>query len=281
VTVAGPYAIIFTPAARRRLSNLPLSAATALYEHLTGPVAGNPRRLGKPLDAPFDEVLSTRRGDYRALYTVDDTTRRREQASQNRQRIIDAARALFAARGYAATSLAQVAAEAGVAVQTVYAAFGTKASLLKHAIDVALVGDHAQVPMIEREAIKRIIAEPDPHQALAAYAALVRQVAERAGALLAAAWAAAPSDPAVAALTDELDAQRLRGMTSAAQTIAAKAAAAGYLADGITELDIRDLLWALNSPQIYSMLVGELGWSPDRFQHWLTRAWTRLLLDPP
>jgi mRNA interferase RelE/StbE len=75
VTRAGPYAITFTPAARRRLSSLPLPAATALFEHLTGPVAGNPRRLGKPLDAPFEEVLSTRRGDYRALYTVDDQVR--------------------------------------------------------------------------------------------------------------------------------------------------------------------------------------------------------------
>src|SRR5215469_6143305 len=51
----GPYTITFTPAARRRLGNLPLSAATALYEHLTGPVAQNPHRLGKPLDAPFED----------------------------------------------------------------------------------------------------------------------------------------------------------------------------------------------------------------------------------
>jgi mRNA interferase RelE/StbE len=69
------YAVTFTPAARRRLGKLPLSAATALFEHLTGPVAANPRRLGKPLDAPFEEVLSTRRGDYRALYAVDDRAR--------------------------------------------------------------------------------------------------------------------------------------------------------------------------------------------------------------
>ena len=75
MTSAGPYAITFTPAARRRLSSLPLPAATALYEHLTGPVAETPRRLGKPLDAPFDDVLSARRGDYRALYTVDDQAR--------------------------------------------------------------------------------------------------------------------------------------------------------------------------------------------------------------
>jgi mRNA interferase RelE/StbE len=69
------YTITFTAAARHRLDKLPLSAATALYEHLTGPVAANPHRLGKPLDEPFEEVLSTRRGDYRALYTVDDRTR--------------------------------------------------------------------------------------------------------------------------------------------------------------------------------------------------------------
>jgi mRNA interferase RelE/StbE len=70
-----PYTVTFTPAARRRLGQLPLSAATALYEHLTGPVAANPHRLGKPLDVPFEDVLATRRGDYRALYTVDDPTR--------------------------------------------------------------------------------------------------------------------------------------------------------------------------------------------------------------
>ena len=68
MTLAAPCTITFT---QRRLSNLPLTAATALYEHLTGPVAENQRRLGKPLDAPFEEVLSSRRGDYRALYTVD------------------------------------------------------------------------------------------------------------------------------------------------------------------------------------------------------------------
>ena len=71
----GPVRDHLHPAARRRLGALPLPVAAALYEHLTGPVAGNPRRLGKPLDAPFEDVLSTRRGDYRALYTVDDRAR--------------------------------------------------------------------------------------------------------------------------------------------------------------------------------------------------------------
>jgi mRNA interferase RelE/StbE len=75
VSEAELYTVTFTPAARRRLGKLPLSAATALYEHLAGPVAANPHRLGKPLNVPFEDVLSTRRGDYRALCTVDDPTR--------------------------------------------------------------------------------------------------------------------------------------------------------------------------------------------------------------
>jgi mRNA interferase RelE/StbE len=70
-----PYVVVFTPAARRGLDKLPLPAATALYEHLTGLVAENPYRLGKPLDAPFEELRPTRRGDYRALYTIDERQR--------------------------------------------------------------------------------------------------------------------------------------------------------------------------------------------------------------
>lgn len=83
------YTVTFTAAARRRLGRLPLSAATALYEHLTGPVAANPHRLGKPLDAPFEEVLSTRRGEYRPLYTVDAVRaeyRRRDNHGPHRLR---------------------------------------------------------------------------------------------------------------------------------------------------------------------------------------------------
>jgi len=70
-----PYEIFFAPAARRRLDQLSLPVATAIFEHVTGPVAENPHRLGKPLDRPFDDVWTTRRGDYRVLYTIDDRER--------------------------------------------------------------------------------------------------------------------------------------------------------------------------------------------------------------
>jgi mRNA interferase RelE/StbE len=65
MTQPASYTVVLTPAARRRLSKLPLPAATALFEHLTGPVAENPYRLSKPLDTPFDQVRSVRRDAYR------------------------------------------------------------------------------------------------------------------------------------------------------------------------------------------------------------------------
>jgi mRNA interferase RelE/StbE len=68
------YEVVFTAAARRGMNRLPPAAALALFEHLTGPVAENPHRLGKQLDTPLEELHSTRRGEYRALYAIDDET---------------------------------------------------------------------------------------------------------------------------------------------------------------------------------------------------------------
>ena len=209
-----------------------------------------------------------------------DATRRQEQARENQRRIIDAATTLFADRGYAGTPLTEIAAAAGVAVQTVYAAFGTKVNLLARAIDASQAGDDAPVPMAEPDPVRRIIAEPDPYRTVEMYAALTAAISARAHGIVLAAWAAAPSDPAVAALVAELDAQRLRGMTDAARSLAAKARAAGCLAEDVTEEDIRDALWVFNSAQLYGLLLRDRGWTPDHYQAWLTRAWTRLLLTP-
>src|SRR6516225_4892413 len=209
-----------------------------------------------------------------------DATRRQEQARENQRRIIDAATTLFAARGYAGTSLTEIAAAAGVAVQTVYAAFGTKVPLLARAIDVSLAGDDAPVPMAERDPVRQIIAEPDPYRTVQMYAALTAAISARAHGIVLAAWAAAPGDPAVAALVAELDAQRLRGMTDAARSLAAKARAARCLAEDVTEEDIRDALWIFNSAQLYGLLQRPRGSTPDLDHVGLPLAWPRQLLAP-
>ena len=72
MTSADRYEVVFTAAARRGMNRLPLPAAIALFAHLTGPVADNPHRLGKQLDAPLNDFWSTRRGEYRAIYSIDD-----------------------------------------------------------------------------------------------------------------------------------------------------------------------------------------------------------------
>src|SRR5260370_21567429 len=127
-----------------------------------------------------------------------DATRRREQAAENRRRITAAAAELFAARGYAGTSLSEIAAGAGVAVQTVYAAFGTKVNLLKNAIDVSLAGDHAPVPMTSRDDVRQMIAEPDPSRELPMNAAHIVPASAPPAAALLAAGPAPPGAPAVA-----------------------------------------------------------------------------------
>lgn len=66
------YSLAYTRAARRSMNRLPATAALAMHEHLTGPVAANPRRLGKQLEAPYEGLWSTRRGEYRAIYAIDD-----------------------------------------------------------------------------------------------------------------------------------------------------------------------------------------------------------------
>lgn len=69
------YEVTFTASARRNMNRLSVAIAVAVFEHITGPIADNPHRLGKPLDVPLDGLWSARRGEYRILYTIDDETR--------------------------------------------------------------------------------------------------------------------------------------------------------------------------------------------------------------
>src|ERR1700761_3797178 len=100
-----------------------------------------------------------------------DSTRRQQQARENRARILEAARTRFLGDGYAATTIPAIAADAGMSVETVYKAFTNKAGLIKALFDVAIVGDDEPIPLMKREAIKRNQAEPDPRKKLQLYAA--------------------------------------------------------------------------------------------------------------
>jgi AcrR family transcriptional regulator len=204
-----------------------------------------------------------------------DATRRQEQAQENRARVLGAARARFLADGYAATTIPDVARDAGVSVQMVYKAFGNKGGLLKAVFDVAVTGDGQPVPVAERDQIKRIQAEPDPREKLRMYSEYFVQGAERAVAVELLARDAASDDPAAAEVWDQIQQQRLAGMTLAAQHFQA----GGHLTVSLEEA--RDVLWTFTSPELWDLLVVQRGWATTRYGHWLASMLIAALLTPP
>jgi AcrR family transcriptional regulator len=205
-----------------------------------------------------------------------DATRRREQAQENRARVLDAARARFLADGYTATTIPGVARDAGVSVQTVYKAFGNKAGLLKAVFDVAVTGDDQPIPVAERNQVKQIQAEADPKTKLRMYSEYFVQGAQRGVAVGLLARDAASGDPAAAAVWDQIQQQRLTGMGQLARHLHA----GGHLPAGTAVEEARDILWTFTSPELWDLLVIQRGWTPARYGHWLADMLTAALLTP-
>ena len=211
-----------------------------------------------------------------------NATRRQAQAAQTRQDILTAAHQLFLERGYAGTTLAAIATAAGVVVETIYRAYGSKAELFKAVVRAAVAGGaaRAQVPPDQRPAIQAVIAETDPHRQLALYAATQPGIHARAGPLLRVLVGAAAADPDLAQVWTQLEDERLAGMGRFAQLLADR----GVLRADLSVQEARDLLWTLNSLAVHDLLVLRRGWSPERYRDWLAGALARELLpdrQPP
>ncbi len=202
--------------------------------------------------------------------------RRAEQTEQTRRDIVIAAGRLFRERGYTAVAMPVIASEAGVAVETIYRAFGSKAGLFKAVVDAAVAGGaaRADVPVEDRPAIRALIDEPDPRRQVERYAATQPGIHRRSGPLLRALSGAAATDPALQALWDEIEASRRMGQGRFVGMLAAR----GALRPGLTVDDGRDGLWALCSLAVYDMLVTTSGWTPDHYEQWLADGLQSLLL---
>lgn len=204
-----------------------------------------------------------------------DVTGRRAQAQETRERILTVARRLFLAHGFAATSIATIAAAAGVSAPTVFAGFRSKANLLKEVLETSLVGDAEAVPLAERPAMRHVHAGTTVAEVLGRFAELIAEAAPRVHAVYAVAHRAADTDPDVAAILRTLDDQRLTG--------------AGYLAATVCQrlgtddphqlARVRDTIWTLNSPLLYGLLVHERGWPVERYRDWIARALVALTVD--
>jgi AcrR family transcriptional regulator len=210
-----------------------------------------------------------------------DSTRRQAQAAQTRQDILAAAQRLFLERGYPGTTLTVIATAAGVVVETIYRAYGSKAELFKAVVRAAVAGGaaRAQVPVEQRPAIAAVIAEPDPHRQLELYAATQPGIHARAGPLLRVLIGAAAADPELAQLWTQIEDERRNGLAHFAQLLADR----GVLRPELSVQEARDLLWTLNSLSVHDLLVLRCGWPPERYRDWLAGALARELLaqGPP
>jgi AcrR family transcriptional regulator len=197
-----------------------------------------------------------------------DSTRRREQAAATRLEILEAAQRLFERDGYVATTMAVVAAEAGVALKTVYLAFETKAGLLRALWHLRLRGDEADVPIAERQWYRDVMAEPDPERQLRLGAHNARLVKERAGKLMRVMRDAAGSDADCAELWRRIQDDFLANQRAVVDTIEVK----GALAAGLDAARAADILWTLNHPDVWHLLVGERGWTPAEWEQWFAHT---------
>ncbi len=203
-----------------------------------------------------------------------DASRRQEQARETRQAVLAAARERFLEQGYARTTIAAVAAQAGVSVETVYKAFGNKPGLAKALFDVAIVGDDEPVPMLQREFVRRNVAEPDPRQKLLAYGEHLAEVHPRACPVQLVVRDAAATDPGAAEVWEQLQAERLAGMTVFARHLHE----GGHLRRDVSVEEARDVLWTYNSVELWELLVQRRGWSYERFGRWVGHQLVTALL---
>lgn len=206
-----------------------------------------------------------------------DSALRSEQAARTRRAVLQAARELVVAQGYAKTSVAAIAARAGVAVDTVYASAGRKPAIMTQLVETALSGTDDVVPGPEREYVARIRAADGARAKLVVYAGAVAALGERVAPVHRALAEAAVTDPDCAALRASVDARRRANML----LLAAELRGTGELRDDLSDDDVADVLWAFNSAEFHGLLVGGRGWTADRFAGWLADGWCRLLLERP
>jgi AcrR family transcriptional regulator len=200
---------------------------------------------------------------------------REASARATRAAIVGAATRLFVEQGYAVTSVDAVAEAAGVSRATVLATFGGKAALLKAAYDVALVGDDEPIALPDRPRSKEVQAEPDAARLVEGYAEILTDISGRLAPIYEAVRGGASADPEAREVWEKIQTERRIGGTNVVKLITARKALRKHL----DREAAGDLVWVLNDPGLYFMLVHRRRWSPARFQSWLAETLKTQLLE--
>ncbi|MGD9954924.1 MAG: TetR/AcrR family transcriptional regulator [Candidatus Nanopelagicales bacterium] len=203
---------------------------------------------------------------------------RAERAAATRTRILGAARTLFLAQGYPATTLTDVATEAGVAADTVLHIFGSKGGLLKAVLDVTIGGDESDVKVLDRPGPQAMRQETDQRRQIAMLAQGMSEQLERVRPLDDILRSAAAVDVDARALRDDL---QLRQRREAMRQVVSWIAAHGELRNGISVESAADVVWTVTSPEVHQMLRDQCGWDADAYLVWLRGTLESALLPAP
>ncbi len=200
---------------------------------------------------------------------------REEGARRTRRAIVVAAGQLFEQRGYAGTSLTEVAAAAGVARPTVTAAFGSKPALLREVVNEALAGDDEPVPVADRAWFRPVLDARTHHDLLVAYAKVCTLIGARTARVFEVVRRAADASPDVAALWDTTQRNRRAGASIVVQQLLSLGPVSGWPGDE----QAVDVVWLYNDAAHYDTLVLQCGWPEPHFTTWLTARMQDALLN--
>lgn len=198
------------------------------------------------------------------MNTVKRPDKRAERSRRTREKVIEAARELFVAQGYGATSLQEVADQAGVAVQTVYFVFGNKRTLFKDVVDASIAGDTEPVATMDREWFRAACGAPTAADQLRTHVRGTSEILARVAPMMPLIEAAAATDPQIAAQWPHGPDPRYTVQHAAAQALADKP----DIRPDVSVAMAADLLFGLLSPQLYLLFVQDRGWSPDTWEEW-------------
>jgi AcrR family transcriptional regulator len=203
--------------------------------------------------------------------------RRQQQAAATRQAVLVAAERLFVRDGYPATTMEAIAGEADVSVKTVYLPFSTKSGLLRALWDLRLKGDGGDAPVAQHEWFRDVMEAPDPRRKLQINARNSRLAKTRIGSLFEVIRGAAEIDADCGALWQLIQTD----FHGNQQMIVESIDRAGGLRPGLEVAPATDILWTLNHPDVWALLVGKRGWSPHAYETWLAESSCAQLLGPP
>jgi AcrR family transcriptional regulator len=203
-----------------------------------------------------------------------DSSRRQGQALETRRQIIEAARDLFIERGYSGATIDAIAQQAGVAPETVYAAFGSKRAILARLFEVSLVGDDQPIPLLEREGPRAAMNATDQRHQVELFAYDIYEIMDRVAPLFDVMHGAAKTEPEIAGMLENMLKARVQGMLAFVRALEKN----GPLRAGLTSERAAETVWILTSAEVFTLLKSNRGWSAETHKRWLADSLTRLLL---